>query len=46
VVSNRLRLRAWRVIKTNMGNIPSRLWKRAVSDNPHIAHTETWFFKS
>jgi hypothetical protein len=29
-----------------MGNIPERLWNSAVSDNPHIAHTETWFFKS
>jgi peptide/nickel transport system substrate-binding protein len=35
-----------RVIKTNMGNIPERLWNSAVSDNPHIAHTETWYFKS
>ncbi|PYM15523.1 MAG: twin-arginine translocation pathway signal [Candidatus Rokuibacteriota bacterium] len=35
-----------RVIKNTMGNIPSRLWNSAVSDNPHIAHTETWFFKS
>ena len=33
-------------IKTNMGNIPERLWNSAVSDNPHIAHTETWYFKS
>jgi peptide/nickel transport system substrate-binding protein len=35
-----------RVIKNNMGNIPARLWNSAVSDNPHIAHTETWYFKS
>ena len=35
-----------RVIKTNMGNIPERLWNSAVSDNPHVAHTETWYFKS
>jgi len=35
-----------RVIKNNMGNIPGRLWNSAVSDNPHVAHTETWFFKS
>ncbi len=35
-----------RVIKTNVGNVPERLWNSAVSDNPHIAHTETWYFKS
>ena len=35
-----------RVIKNTMGNIPARLWNSAVSDNPHIAHTETWYFKS
>jgi hypothetical protein len=29
-----------------MGNIPERLWNSAVSDNPHVAHTETWYFKS
>ncbi len=34
-----------RVIKNNMGNVPERLWNSAVSDNPHIAHTETWYFK-
>ncbi len=46
VVSNSPASQGVRVIKTNMGNIPGRLWNSAVSDNPHIAHTETWFFKS
>ena len=46
VVSNSPASQGVRVIKTNMGNIPERLWNSAVSDNPHIAHTETWFFKS
>jgi peptide/nickel transport system substrate-binding protein len=46
VVSNSPASQGVRVIKTAMGNIPSRLWNSAVSDNPHIAHTETWFFKS
>ena len=46
VVSNSPASQGVRVIKTNMGNIPSRLWNSAVSDNPHIAHTETWYFKS
>jgi peptide/nickel transport system substrate-binding protein len=45
VVSNSPASQGVRVIKTNMGNIPERLWNSAVSDNPHIAHTETWFFK-
>jgi hypothetical protein len=46
VVSNSPASQGVRVVKTNMGNIPERLWNSAVSDNPHIAHTETWFFKS
>ena len=46
VVSNSPASQGVRVIKTNMGNIPARLWNSAVSDNPHVAHTETWFFKS
>jgi peptide/nickel transport system substrate-binding protein len=46
VVSNSPASQGVRVIKTNMGNIPERLWNSAVSDNPHVAHTETWFFKS
>jgi len=46
VVSNSPASQGVRVIKTNMGNIPERLWNSAVSDNPHIAHTETWYFKS
>jgi peptide/nickel transport system substrate-binding protein len=46
VVSNSPASQGVRVIKTNMGNIPERLWNSAVSDNPHIARTETWFFKS
>ena len=46
VVSNSPASQGVRVIKTNMGNIPSRLWNSAVSDNPHIAHTETWYFKT
>jgi peptide/nickel transport system substrate-binding protein len=46
IVSNSPASQGVRVIKTNMGNIPERLWNSAVSDNPHIAHTETWYFKS
>ncbi len=46
VVSNSPASQGVRVIKTNMGNVPERLWNSAVSDNPHIAHTETWFFRS
>ena len=46
VVSNSPASQGVRVIKNNMGNIPERLWNSAVSDNPHIAHTETWYFKS
>jgi peptide/nickel transport system substrate-binding protein len=46
VVSNSPASQGVRVIKTNMGNIPERLWNSAVSDNPHIARTETWYFKS
>ena len=46
LVSNSPASQGVRVIKTNMGNIPERLWNSAVSDNPHIAHTETWYFKS
>ena len=46
VVSNSPASQGVRVIKTNMGNIPERLWNSAVSDNPHVAHAETWYFKS
>ena len=46
LVSNSPASQGVRVIKTNMGNIPGRLWNSAVSDNPHVAHTETWYFKS
>ena len=46
VVSNSPASQGVRVIKNNMGNIPARLWNSAVSDNPHVAHTETWYFKS
>ena len=46
IVSNSPASQGVRVIKTNMGNIPERLWNSAVSDNPHVAHTETWYFKS
>jgi ABC-type transport system substrate-binding protein len=46
VISNSPASQGVRVIKNNMGNIPERLWNSAVSDNPHIAHTETWYFKS
>jgi peptide/nickel transport system substrate-binding protein len=46
VVSNSPASQGVRVIKTNVGNVPERLWNSAVSDNPHIAHTETWYFKS
>jgi peptide/nickel transport system substrate-binding protein len=45
LVSNSPASQGVRVIKTNMGNIPERLWNSAVSDNPHVAHTETWYFK-
>ncbi len=45
VVSNSPASQGVRVIKNNMGNVPERLWNSAVSDNPHIAHTETWYFK-
>jgi peptide/nickel transport system substrate-binding protein len=34
-----------RVVKNNMGNVPERMWNSAVSDNPMIAHPETYFFK-
>jgi len=46
VVSNSPASQGVRVIKNTMGNVPERLWNSAVSDNPHIAHTETWYFKS
>jgi peptide/nickel transport system substrate-binding protein len=46
VVSNSPASQGVRVIKNNVGNVPERLWNSAVSDNPHIAHTETWYFKS
>jgi len=46
VVSNSPASQGVRVIKNNIGNVPARLWNSAVSDNPHIAHTETWYFKS
>ena len=46
VVSNSPASQGVRVIKNNVGNVPARLWNSAVSDNPHIAHTETWYFKS
>jgi len=46
VVSNSPASQGVRVIKNNLGNVPERLWNSAVSDNPHIAHTETWYFKS
>src|SRR5262245_49651501 len=46
VVSNSPASQGVRVIKTNLGNVPDRLWNSAVSDNPHVAHTETWYFKS
>src|SRR5262247_288787 len=46
VVSNSPASQGVRVIKNNIGNVPERLWNSAVSDNPHIAHTETWYFKS
>jgi peptide/nickel transport system substrate-binding protein len=46
VVSNSPASQGVRVIKNNIGNVPERLWNSAVSDNPHVAHTETWYFKS
>ena len=35
-----------KVDASTLGNVPDRLWNSAVSDNPHIAHTETWYFKA
>ena len=35
-----------RVVKNNLGNVPERMWNSAVSDNPQIAHPETYFYKS
>jgi hypothetical protein len=32
--------------RVDLLRVPERLWNSAVSDNPHIAHTETWYFKS
>jgi len=29
-----------RVTRTNQGNVADRLWNSAVSDDPHVAHTE------
>jgi ABC-type transport system substrate-binding protein len=46
VISNSPASQGVRVIKNTVGNVPERLWNSAVSDNPHIAHTETWYFKS
>jgi peptide/nickel transport system substrate-binding protein len=45
VVTNSPASQGVRVVKNNMGNIPERQWNSAVSDNPSIAHPETFFFK-
>ncbi|MGE3268039.1 MAG: ABC transporter substrate-binding protein [Chloroflexota bacterium] len=46
VVSNSPASQGVRVVKNNVGNVPERQWNSAVSDNPMIAHPETYFFKS
>jgi peptide/nickel transport system substrate-binding protein len=45
VVGNSPASQGVRVVKNNVGNIPERLWNSALSDNPMIAHPETFFFK-
>jgi ABC-type transport system substrate-binding protein len=45
VVSNSPASQGVRVVKNNVGNVPERMWNSAVSDNPMIAHPETYFFK-
>jgi len=34
-----------RIVKNNLGNDADRQWNSALSDNPMIAHPETFFFK-
>ncbi|MGE3270108.1 MAG: ABC transporter substrate-binding protein, partial [Chloroflexota bacterium] len=46
VVSNSPASQGVRVVKNNVGNVPERQWNSAASDNPMIAHPETYFFKS
>jgi peptide/nickel transport system substrate-binding protein len=46
VVTNSPASQGVRVVKNNVGNTPERQWNSAVSDNPSIAHPETFFFKS
>ena len=45
VVANSPASQGVRVVKNNVGNVPERMWNSAVSDNPMIAHPETYFFK-
>ena len=45
VVGNSPASQGVRVVKNNIGNVPERLWNSALSDNPMIAHPETFFFK-
>ncbi len=45
VVANSPASQGVRVVKHNLGNVPERMWNSAVSDNPMIAHPETYFFK-
>jgi len=45
VVANSPASQGVRVVKNNLGNVPERMWNSAVSDNPMIAHPETYFFK-
>jgi ABC-type transport system substrate-binding protein len=40
VISNSPASQGVRVIKNNLGNVPERRWNSAVSDNPHVAHTD------
>jgi peptide/nickel transport system substrate-binding protein len=45
VIGNSPASQGVRVVKNNVGNIPERLWNSALSDNPMIAHPETFYFK-
>jgi peptide/nickel transport system substrate-binding protein len=45
VVSNSPATQGVRVVKNTVGNVPERQWNSAASDNPMIAHPETYFFK-
>jgi peptide/nickel transport system substrate-binding protein len=45
VVANSPASQGVRLVKNNVGNVPERMWNSAASDNPMIAHPETYFFK-